>query len=46
MATVTKFCGDTCAKRAYMKRKRDQKAEEIAPTAIQKQKYNQEQVIY
>ncbi len=42
--TVTKFCGDNCAKRAYKKRKRDQKVQEIAPTAVQKQEYNQEQV--
>lgn len=42
--TVTKFCGDNCAKRAYKKRKRDLKVQEIAPTAVQKQEYNQEQV--
>lgn len=42
--TVTKFCGDNCAKRAYKKRKRDQKVQEVAPTAVQKQEYNQEQV--
>ena len=42
--TVTQFCGDLCAKRAYKKRQREKKVQEIAPTAVQKQEYNQEQV--
>ncbi|MEM6813350.1 MAG: helix-turn-helix domain-containing protein [Bacteroidota bacterium] len=42
--TVTKFCSDTCAKRAYKKRKRDEKVQEVAPTVIQKKEYNQVQV--
>lgn len=39
--TVTKFCGDDCAKRAYKKRKRDEKVRGVAPVAIQKQEHNQ-----
>jgi hypothetical protein len=33
--TVTKYCGDDCAKRAYKKRKRDEKVQGVAPVAIQ-----------
>ena len=42
--TVTQYCGDNCAKRAYKKRQRDAKLQEVAPTAIQKQEFIQEQV--
>lgn len=42
--TVTQFCGDGCAKRAYKKRIRDAKVQEIAPVAIQKHNFNQQQV--
>jgi len=40
--TVTKFCGDNCAKRAYKKRKREQKVKEVAPAVIQKVEFNQQ----
>lgn len=42
--TVTKYCSDNCAKRAYKKRKRDEKVQNITPTATQKKEYNQDQV--
>ncbi|HET8861261.1 helix-turn-helix domain-containing protein [Marivirga sp.] len=42
--TVTKFCGDNCAKRDYKKRKRDQKVQEVAPIVVQRIEYNQEQL--
>ncbi|PWJ56014.1 excisionase family DNA binding protein [Dyadobacter jejuensis] len=42
--TVTQFCGDGCAKRAYKKRNRDAKVQEIAPVVIQKHNFNQQQV--
>ncbi|MFP4088952.1 MAG: helix-turn-helix domain-containing protein [Cyclobacteriaceae bacterium] len=42
--TVTKFCGDNCAKRDYKKRKREQKVQKVAPVAIQKNEFNQLQL--
>ncbi len=39
--TVTKYCGDTCAKKAYKQRKREQKITEIAPLVAQKKGFNQ-----
>lgn len=42
--TVTKYCGDNCAKRAYKKRKRDEKVQEVAPVAIQKAEHNQHKI--
>ncbi|MEX0966740.1 MAG: helix-turn-helix domain-containing protein [Bacteroidia bacterium] len=42
--TVTQYCGDNCAKRAYKKRVREAKIQEVVPTAIQKQDFIQEQV--
>jgi excisionase family DNA binding protein len=42
--TVTKYCGDNCAKRAYKKRKRDEKVQEVAPVAVQKVQHNQSQI--
>ncbi len=41
---VTKYCGDNCAKRAYKKRKRDEKVQEVAPVAVQKAQHNQSQI--
>ncbi|WKN29743.1 helix-turn-helix domain-containing protein [Porifericola rhodea] len=42
--TVTKYCGDNCAKRAYKRRKREQKVQEVTPVVAQKQEYNQQQL--
>lgn len=42
--TVTQYCGDNCSKRAYKKRQRDNKLKDVAPTAIQKQRFIQEQI--
>ncbi|MEM6515045.1 MAG: helix-turn-helix domain-containing protein [Bacteroidota bacterium] len=42
--TVTKYCGDGCAKRAYKKRKREEKVQDVAPVVAQKQEYNQAQL--
>jgi len=35
--TVTKYCGETCGKRAYKKRKRDEKLLKVAPVGVQKE---------
>lgn len=40
--TVTKYCGDNCAKRAYKKRKRAEKIQEVTPVAVQKAMYNEQ----
>jgi excisionase family DNA binding protein len=42
--TVTQYCGDNCAKRAYKKRKRQAKIQEVTPIAIQKQDYISDQI--
>lgn len=42
--TVTKYCCDNCAKRAYKKHKRDEKVQEVAPVAIQKAQHNQSRI--
>ena len=34
--TVTKYCGDTCSKRAYKKRKRDEKISKAKDEEIQR----------
>lgn len=39
--TVTKFCSDNCAKRAYKARKRNQKINSVASAANQKAELNQ-----
>ncbi len=36
--TVTKYCGDNCAQRAYKKPKREEKIKSSTPVAIQKKK--------
>lgn len=38
--TVTQFCSDNCAKRAYKKRKRDEKIETAVQTETAKAAYN------
>lgn len=40
--TVTKFCTDNCAKRAYKVRKRNEKIDSVANVAQQKAVLNQE----
>ena len=42
--TVTQFCGDNCAKRAYKKRVREAKIQEVIPTPIKKLDFIQNQV--
>ena len=42
--TVTKYCGDACAKRAYKKRKRDEKVQEIAQAAIERVERNHQKL--
>ena len=40
--TVTKYCSDTCSKRAYKKRKRSEKIEKVANVATQKIEFTQD----
>ncbi len=42
--TVTKFCGDACAKRAYKKRKREEKVMKVNPVEKQQMEYNQSKI--
>lgn len=42
--TVTKYCGDTCAKRAYKKRIKESKIKNVKPIAIQRQEFNQTKI--
>lgn len=42
--TVTQYCGDTCAKRAYKKRLREAKIQDVVPAAIQKIEFIQDKV--
>jgi len=40
--TVTKYCGDNCAKRAYKIRKREEKINDTTPIAVQKKQFNKQ----
>lgn len=42
--TVTKFCGDNCAKRDYKKRKREEKVQKVKPIEKQQLEHNQSKV--
>lgn len=42
--TVTQYCGDICAKRAYKKRLREAKIQDVVPAAIQKIEFIQDKV--
>jgi excisionase family DNA binding protein len=42
--TVTQYCGDLCAKRAYKKRQRDKKVQDISSVASQKSQHNQQKI--
>jgi DNA binding domain, excisionase family len=42
--TVTQFCGDLCAKRAYKKKQREKKVQEIPSVASQKSQHNQQKL--
>lgn len=42
--TVTKFCGDTCAKKNYKKRKREEKVKDVKDLDKQQEEYNHSKV--
>lgn len=42
--TVTKYCSDNCAKRAYKQRKKEEKIRNVKPVAVQRKEFNQTQL--
>lgn len=42
--TVTKYCSDVCAKRAYKQKEREKKLQKVNSVDKQKMEYNQERV--
>ncbi|WP_375582242.1 helix-turn-helix domain-containing protein [Cyclobacterium xiamenense] len=42
--TVTKYCGEICAKKAYKIRKRKEKVRKVASIPIQKSEFNQHKI--